>query len=123
MSILGQCPSNAIPESVNSFIPQDITYAVIPAQNISAAMVRCCQPNPVHIVNECWNWCQLPSNMTDDADEAEIMISLGNCLTDDGRNFNIGATLLHTPSSATPNHGVTLTGLALVAVAALHLLV
>ncbi|RYP61357.1 hypothetical protein DL770_009805 [Monosporascus sp. CRB-9-2] len=120
------CPNSAIDESVNLSIPQDITYAVIPGQNVSAAMVSCCQPNPVHIVDVCWNWCQVPSTMTNDndADEGDIIGSFGNCLNANGRNLTQSrALLVHTASSATPNHGVTLTGLALVAVAALHLLV
>ncbi|RYP24606.1 hypothetical protein DL765_000432 [Monosporascus sp. GIB2] len=118
------CPSNAVDDSVNLSIPQDITYAVIPGQNVSAAMVSCCQPNLVNIVDVCWNWCQIPSNMTNDADESEIMFSFGSCLLANGRNISQSNGLLtHMASSATPNHVVTLPGLALVAVTALRLLI
>ncbi|RYP43801.1 hypothetical protein DL768_009662 [Monosporascus sp. mg162] len=118
------CPTNAVNESVNLSIPQNITYAVIPGQNVSAAMVNCCQPNPVHIVDVCWNWCQIPSSMTNDADESGVMFSFGRCLDANGHNVSQSNGLLtHMASSATPSHGLTLTGLALVAVAALRLLI
>ncbi|RYO75602.1 hypothetical protein DL766_009955 [Monosporascus sp. MC13-8B] len=118
------CPSNAVAESVNLSIPQDITYAVIPGQNVSAAMASCCQPNPVNIVDVCWNWCRIPSNMTNDADAPEVMFSFSSCLDANGHNISqSNGLLIHMASSATPNHSVTLTGLALVAVVALRLLI
>ncbi|RYO96066.1 hypothetical protein DL764_007545 [Monosporascus ibericus] len=118
------CPTDVIPGTVHLYIPEDITYIVVPGQNISEIMVSCCQPNPVNIVDFCWNWCQVPSTMTNDADGSEIMTSFGDCLAEDGGNLTqLRAMALHTASSATLNPSVTLTGLALVAVAAFHLLV
>ncbi|RYO97094.1 hypothetical protein DL766_002389 [Monosporascus sp. MC13-8B] len=43
---------------------QEIMYAVIPGQNVFA-MVSCCQPNPIRVVDVCWEWCQVPSAMAD----------------------------------------------------------
>ncbi|RYO81574.1 hypothetical protein DL764_009743 [Monosporascus ibericus] len=118
------CPSSAVDESVNLSIPQDITYAVIPGQNVSAAMVSCCQPNPVHIVDVCWNWCQIPSSMTEDADASEIIFSFSSCIHVNGRNISLSNGLLtHIASSATPNHGVTRMGLAFVILTALRLFI
>ncbi|RYP80506.1 hypothetical protein DL769_002445 [Monosporascus sp. CRB-8-3] len=113
------CPVGEVPEDLS--IPQNITYAVIPGQNISA-MAICCQPNPVHVVDGCWEWCQIPSAMAGDSDSGGIMFDFHNCLDANGRNISLSNGLaIHMASSATRNHGVTLTGLALVAVAALRM--
>ncbi|RYO87093.1 hypothetical protein DL766_003549 [Monosporascus sp. MC13-8B] len=115
------CPVGEVPEALS--IPQNITYAVIPGQNISA-MATCCLPNPVHVVDGCWEWCQIPSAIAGDSDSGGIMLDFGNCLNVNGRNISQSNGLaIHMASSARPNHGVTLTGLALVAVAALRMLI
>lgn len=56
------CPTNSEPADLP--IPKNLTYAVIPGTNTSAPwMVTCCAPNPVHLVSDCWLWCEITSDM------------------------------------------------------------
>lgn len=57
-------------------------------------MVNCCAPNPVHIVNGCWEWCEITSDMasfnissTDDHGD-EINEVFSNCLVANKRPLN-----------------------------------
>lgn len=62
MSTNTSCPTNFIPASLP--VPNNVTYSVIPGSNASDPwMVSCCAPNPVHIVNDCWEWCEITSDM------------------------------------------------------------
>lgn len=63
MSTNMSCPTSSEPADLP--IPSNITYAVIPGTNTSAPwMVSCCSPNPVHLVSDCWLWCEITSDMT-----------------------------------------------------------
>ncbi|RYP63859.1 hypothetical protein DL770_009287 [Monosporascus sp. CRB-9-2] len=87
-------------------------------------MAACCRPNPVYVVDVCWEWCQIPLAMADGSDSSGIMFNFDNCLDINGRNISqSNGLLLHMASSATPNRGVTLAGLTLVASAALRMLI
>lgn len=52
--ITTQCPRGMVPSHLP--IPRDITYAVIPGQSKSTWMTNCCRPNPVNLVDGCWEW-------------------------------------------------------------------
>lgn len=62
MSNITTCPpGNSLLDLDHLPIPKDHSFAVIPGQNVSVPwMVRCCAPNPVNLVNNCYLWCQLP---------------------------------------------------------------
>ncbi|KAJ4387652.1 hypothetical protein N0V93_008249 [Gnomoniopsis smithogilvyi] len=63
MSTNISCPTRSQPADLP--IPGNITYAVIPGTNTSSPWMKtCCAPNPVHLVNDCWLWCEITSNMT-----------------------------------------------------------
>ncbi|KAF4851787.1 hypothetical protein CGCSCA4_v003269 [Colletotrichum siamense] len=79
------CPTNEIPEGLP--IPNNVTYAVIPGHNASDPwMVNCCSPNPVHLVNDCWEWCEVPEATKKNRDDAQIVSVFGSCLRAEGRN-------------------------------------
>lgn len=62
MSANTSCPTNFIP--TNLAVPNNVTYAVIPGSNTSDPwMVNCCAPNPVHLANDCWEWCEITDGM------------------------------------------------------------
>ena len=115
------CPTG-VPDNLP--IPQNVTYAVIPGQNTSDPwMVRCCQPNPVQIVNGCWEWCYIPATMSNDTTSSAIEFDFDNCLQLNGRNLNqSNGLLIHMSSSGASNRGITVARLALLLLSALHVL-
>ncbi len=114
------CPTNAVPATLP--IPQDVTYVVIPGTNASDPwMARCCQPNPVQVVNDCWEWCAVPAAITNGSTPSEISSDFNRCLSTNGRNYTQSNGLLthiaNKKSSAASNSRVTLAGTALAALA------
>lgn len=112
------CPKNSVPATLP--IPQNITYAVIPGSNASDPwMFHCCQPNPVHIVNDCWEWCQVPAAIANHSTASDISQDLGGCLLGNGWNYTQSNGLFihmsNGKSSTASNNRVTFAGMALVA--------
>ncbi|RKU46598.1 hypothetical protein DL546_006118 [Coniochaeta pulveracea] len=72
----------AIPELSSLPIPQDINVLAVPGSNVSSApMVTCCQPNPVHVVNNCTLWCEIPKSYFDNgASHDTVSAALSTCL-------------------------------------------
>ncbi|KAK3322515.1 hypothetical protein B0H66DRAFT_206639 [Apodospora peruviana] len=99
-----QCDPNVLPVTESLPIATDITYGLISGNNVSdAAMVSCCSPNPVNLVNECVLWCELPErylNATTSSTNS-LLSEFGRCLkrSDEGgpMAFIVGAHM----SSAT----------------------
>jgi hypothetical protein len=51
---------NAMPGDIPG-LPQNITTVIIHGRNASyPPMVVCCTPNPVHLVDSCFVWCEVP---------------------------------------------------------------
>lgn len=77
------CPAgNSLPELKTLPIPQNVSVAVIPGSNASDfVMVTCCSPNPVHIADGCYEWCEAPSTHPD-------IESFGGCLVANHRDLN-----------------------------------
>ncbi|KAH0420090.1 hypothetical protein CcaCcLH18_14187 [Colletotrichum camelliae] len=111
------CPTNEIPEGLP--IPNNVTYAVIPGHNASDPwMVNCCSPNPVHLVNNCWEWCEVPEATKKNRDDAQIVSVFGSCLRAEGRNWTESNGVQVRSASAPPNRPIPFAGLVLAALAA-----
>ncbi|KAJ4424637.1 hypothetical protein N0V82_000769 [Gnomoniopsis sp. IMI 355080] len=106
MSVNASCSSNSIPADLP--IPNNVTYTVIPGSNASDPwMVNCCAPNPVHLVDDCWEWCEITSDMAsfnvkspdDNPDQVNAVFS--TCLLSNNRPLNVSNGLeTHAKSSA-----------------------
>ncbi|KAK3290596.1 uncharacterized protein B0H64DRAFT_446908 [Chaetomium fimeti] len=83
------CPGAAIPDISNLPIPHDINLMVIPgASTQDPAMVVCCEPNPVQIVNGCWLWCEVPASyFVNGTPDNAVQQAVATCLRTNGRNF------------------------------------
>ena len=80
------CSSGAVP--VDLPIPSNISYAVVPSQTAPDSwMVLCCEPNPVDIIQSCWEWCELPPNLTTHGLD-ETQNQMRNCLNTNGHDTN-----------------------------------
>ncbi|WYZ37664.1 hypothetical protein EsH8_II_001170 [Colletotrichum jinshuiense] len=112
------CPTSSVPENLS--IPQNITYAVIPGQNASDSwMSSCCHPNPVQLVQDCWEWCEIPTSITNGTASEMITDAFGNCLRINGRNSTgSNGLLVHVSSAATLDRYVSFTKMALAALMA-----
>ena len=61
----------------------------------------CCEPNPVHVVNKCWEWCGISPDIVKNTSTQDIAINLGVCLAINHRNQNISsARMLHLSSAS-----------------------
>ncbi|EAQ85037.1 predicted protein [Chaetomium globosum CBS 148.51] len=57
------CPSVAIPDLSTLAVPHDINLMVIPGTSTEdSTMNLCCEPSPVHVIDRCWVWCELPAS-------------------------------------------------------------
>ncbi|GKT44219.1 uncharacterized protein ColSpa_04400 [Colletotrichum spaethianum] len=112
------CPTSSVPENLQ--IPQDVTYAVIPGHNISDSwMASCCQPNPVQLVQDCWEWCEIPAAITNGTTSETIPAAFSQCLQANGRDLNASNGLIvHVSSAATPSRHVSFTNMAMAALVA-----
>jgi hypothetical protein len=69
-------------------IPQNINAIVLPGTNTSdPAMVTCCAPNRVQIVDGCYLWCEIPASYLDGTDDAGARSATSSCLEEHGRNY------------------------------------
>ncbi|KAK4206485.1 hypothetical protein QBC37DRAFT_434863 [Rhypophila decipiens] len=113
-------PYNAQPD-IRSIptLPKDINIAMIGGENVShPAMVRCCYPNHVQLLDSCYLWCQIPepgdSNNEKDSQgrskfshAQDIAHNFTSCLTHDpafNGSENRGIQW-HIPNSAPPGSG------------------
>ncbi|KAJ0166442.1 hypothetical protein CTA2_7309 [Colletotrichum tanaceti] len=103
------CAGNSIRADLP--IPTNISRAVIPGRNISAApMVACCSPNPVRLIDDCYEWCELPDKY--ERDEARALDAFGSCLSANGRNLSVSNILgVKIADSAAARPVVTVAGL------------
>lgn len=72
-SLLPKCegpPYNAQPAILGiPEIPKDINVAMIGGTDVAhPAMVHCCWPNHVQLLNGCFLWCQIPEPRPDEKD-------------------------------------------------------
>jgi hypothetical protein len=82
-------PGHGLPEFGALGIPANLTTFFIPGTNISdASMTTCCAPNLVHVASGCYEWCEVPSSRLHNSSKQDIEIDMGNCLEDNGRDFN-----------------------------------
>ncbi|CAK7213490.1 hypothetical protein SCUCBS95973_001811 [Sporothrix curviconia] len=88
------CPTNSVPATLP--IPQNITYVVIPDGNTSDLwMASCCQPNPVQVVNDCWQWCAVPAVYTNGSvSPDDIAFRFDDCFLAAGRDISRSNGLL-----------------------------
>ncbi|KAH7308936.1 hypothetical protein B0I35DRAFT_412810 [Stachybotrys elegans] len=112
------CPDSSTLPPFESFsdLPRNVNVGFVPVGRTGSndAMVSCCSPQDVNIVDDCYYWCEL---------SAAGLEGLTSCLARHGMEKGIVGTQ---PSSgaASPMTGRNLAGLmlwALVATAALHL--
>jgi hypothetical protein len=97
------CNDAAVPDIKSLPIPQNINVVVAPGSNASfPPMVSCCQPNPVHVVDNCTLWCEIPKSYFDNkASQDDVGSKLSSCLRGNAANstwpkitglqFNAGA--------------------------------
>ncbi|KAF4833657.1 hypothetical protein CGCTS75_v003780 [Colletotrichum tropicale] len=96
-----------------------MTYAVIPGHNVSDPwMVNCCHPNPVNLVNKCWEWCQVPDTIKQDRSESEILSVFSSCLRAEGKNASLSNGVQVRSASSPPNRPIPFAGLFLATLAA-----
>lgn len=103
------CAGNSIRSDLP--IPKNISWAAIPGRNISASpMVACCSPNPVHLIDNCYEWCELPEKY--ERDEARALAAFRSCLSVNDRNLSISNILgLNIADSPAARPVVTMAGL------------
>lgn len=83
------CPTDSIPPSFTSSppIPTDINYLTIPGSNASEAkapwMVHCCAPYEVHVVDQCWLWCEADPGKVEGKNDTEIVHDFAVCLAEE----------------------------------------
>ena len=105
------CSTTFIPELASLPISDDTYYVITPGQNTSdAAMVACCSPNAVNIVDTCYLWCEVPSTYSD---KDTVTTDFGNCLRQNGKNV----TIIAANTSDSPSRTPTITGLTVMALA------
>lgn len=57
------CP-DGIPEASSLSIPSNITFAFVPSTDTNNTALRaCCNPNPISVADECFAWCEVPSDV------------------------------------------------------------
>jgi hypothetical protein len=66
------CPTNGnVPPKIHNTIPSNITAIMVIGTNVSEpTMVSCCSPEPVHIIEDCWLWCELAPGYDTDTNKA-----------------------------------------------------
>ena len=96
------CPSDSVPDALP--IPQNISYAVVPSQTAPDDwMKRCCGQNPVHVVQYCWEWCELSANLTKQG-VSQAQFQFNTCLNTNGREFNHSSAVEMHMSKAPTEH-------------------
>ncbi|PNY29393.1 Uncharacterized protein TCAP_00696 [Tolypocladium capitatum] len=85
------CPISEVPrERVLTQIHTNATYAIVASQTAPDQwMARCCDPKPVHIVENCWEWCEVNGT-----DKNKIFSDFWACLAAHKRNDTHSDSLL-----------------------------
>ena len=73
----------------------DIPYFAAPGKIDDPAMITCCSPNPVNLVESCWLWCQLPSSYAN-LSSSDAASDFNKCL--DLHNRTSSASSVHIPT-------------------------
>lgn len=80
------CESDRMPTRV--VVPVDVPYFVMPGRTNDTAMAACCHPQPLDLIDNCYVWCELPSqlyaNRSDAPSEATLGASFADCLVANG---------------------------------------
>ena len=82
----------AMPDLKTLPIPQNITFGAIPGRTVEEPMMTCCEPNPVHIADGCYQWCELPKRFTNNSAPQDVVTSnFLRCLRRPGDNVTGGS--------------------------------
>ena len=114
------CSADSVPDDLP--IPNNLTYAVVPSTSAPDKwMVTCCKSNPVHIVNTCWEWCEIPGDVAKNSSD-DITASFQNCININGRTSNSSNGLeIHMAGAADMHPNVGIVALVAVVMAMMHL--
>ncbi len=64
-------------------------------------MVACCEPYHVHVINKCWEWCEISPEIGKNTSTQDFANSFGACLVINHRNHGISsASMLHVSSAS-----------------------
>lgn len=96
-------------------IELDISFVFISGTNISdSAMVACCQPYPISVIDNCYEWCKLPPQYTNTSDALKhASVNFLHCLTEHGSHPRFGATI-HPGISASSKIHLSMFGVAVI---------
>ncbi|KAK1765279.1 hypothetical protein QBC33DRAFT_545074 [Phialemonium atrogriseum] len=107
------CPANnSIPALESLPLPKDINYVITPGDNPKdKAVVACCAPNSVNLVDSCYLWCETSSQYSNKSD---TLSQFGGCLRQNNRTTAI--TAFHEAGAA--SRAPTVAGVAVAALVA-----
>jgi hypothetical protein len=110
----GTCSNNAVPDNLPE-IPKNVTAVVIPGTNASDPwMVNCCKPYPDHIVEKCWEWCEIDPGIVKNTTGGLILDKFSSCLDMEHRNLNTSNGVMLRPASGGSRPSLSFAGLVLV---------
>ena len=96
MSTNASCPpgGNELPDLNTLPILHNVTVAAIPGRNSSGGpMQTCCAPNPVHVLWDCYEWCEVPSSRLNRSSHAAVIDDFNECLDLNGLNISQSSIL------------------------------
>lgn len=64
----------------------------------AASWKECCGGNSVQLASSCYPWCIIPSQVTKDNDEDEVLFAMNSCV----KNWSISGVLLNEAHSQRP---------------------
>lgn len=80
------CERSRMPARV--VVPFDVPYFVMPGLLNDTGMAACCSPLPLALVDDCYVWCELPTqlyaNRTDAPREADLGSAFADCIAANG---------------------------------------
>lgn len=66
-------------------IPSNLTYVVVASETAPDKWMKtCCGSQPVHVVEVCWEWCELTGNVKSET----ALNDFNTCLRMNGRNIS-----------------------------------
>ena len=74
----------------------DIPYFSAPGKIDDPAMITCCSPNPVNLVESCYLWCRLPPSYAN-LSSAEAGSEFNGCLNSHNRTSSASSVHIPTP--------------------------
>ena len=63
-------------------VPADVPYFLMPGLVNDTGMTTCCHPKPLGLVDDCYVWCELPSQIYANRSDAPRESTLGAAFTD-----------------------------------------